>query len=332
MATVTVASPGQFLGTGDLLAGMYKIFAGEVLTAFRKNALTMDKHIVRTISNGKSAAFPAMGRTTAAYLAPGANLDDLRSKIVHNEKIIPIDGLLTTSQVITDIEEAMMNYDIRSEYARLMGEALAMYADGAVLAEVIKMVEAGVENIPGLGKGKAVEVVTAATDRGITAAMGTEVTKALLQVKKEMAENYVPEGDRYVFVTPEVYAALVMNLVNINRDYGGMGSIAEGNVLKIAGFPIIETPHLIMGGANKTGVLQGTGHEVPATIGGQPKDQLLFIAMHRSAVGTVKLKDLALEKARRAELQADMIVARYAMGHGGLRPEAAWLGVWKKKA
>ena len=331
MATVTVASPGQHLGAGDLLAGMYKIFAGEVLTAFRKATVTMDKHIVRTITNGKSAAFPAMGRTTAAYLAPGANLDDIRTKILHNERIIPIDGLLTTSQVITDIEEAMMNYDIRSEYARLMGEALAMYADGAVLAEVIKLVEAGVENIPGLGKGRTIEVITAAAERGITAEMGLEVTKALLQIKKEMAENYVPANDRWVFVTPETYAALVMNLVNINRDYGGMGSIAEGNILKIAGFPIIETPHLIMGGASPTGVLQGAGHNVPATIGGQPKEQLLFIAMHRSAVGTVKLRDLAIEKARRAELQADMLVARYAMGHGGLRPESAWLGVWKKK-
>lgn len=44
---------------------------------------------------------------------------------------------------------------------------------------------------------------------------------------------------------------------------------------------------------------------------------------HRSAVGTVKLKDMALERARRAEFQADQIIGKYAMGHGGLRPEAA---------
>nr|AAA72920.1 E.coli gene 10/human coagulation factor IX fusion protein [synthetic construct] len=33
----------------------------------------------------------------------------------------------------------------------------------------------------------------------------------------------------------------------------------------------------------------------------------------RSAVGTVKLRDLALERARRANFQADQIIAKYAM-------------------
>ena len=51
---------------------------------------------------------------------------------------------------------------------------------------------------------------------------------------------------------------------------------------------------------------------------------------HRSAVGTVKLKDLAMERARRAEYQADQIIAKYAMGHGGLRPEA--VGVFVQTA
>ena len=50
-----------------------------------------------------------------------------------------------------------------------------------------------------------------------------------------------------------------------------------------------------------------------------------------SAVGTVKLRDLALERARRANFQADQIIAKYAMGHGGLRPEAAGAVVFKVK-
>lgn len=32
-----------------------KLFSGEVITAFEKHTLTLDKHNVRTISNGKSA-------------------------------------------------------------------------------------------------------------------------------------------------------------------------------------------------------------------------------------------------------------------------------------
>ena len=332
MADVTVAAPGQLGGAGDRLAGMYKVFAGEVLTAFKQSTVTMDKHIVRTIQNGKSAAFPCMGRTTAAYLKPGKNLDDIRTKIDHNEVVIPIDGLLTTSQVITDIEEAMMNYDIRGEYARVMGEALAQSADKAVLAEALKLVAADKENIAGLGKGCAVLIETAAADKGITEAIGMQVVKGLMQIKAEMTTNDIPVNDRFVFVTPEVYASLVMSLTAINKDYGGLGSIADGGILKVAGFPIIETPRITQGGLDSANVLQGSGHDVPATIGGVAKENVLFVVMHRSAVGTVKLKDLAIEKARRAELQADMIVARYAMGHGGLRPEAAYCGMWKAKA
>ncbi|UAW07000.1 major capsid protein [Enterobacteria phage AH67C600_Q5] len=59
------------------------------------------------------------------------------------------------------------------------------------------------------------------------------------------------------------------------------------------------------------------------------KINVIGLFMHRSAVGTVKLRDLALERARRANFQADQIIAKYAMGHGGLRPEAAGAVVFK---
>ena len=141
-----------------------------------------------------------------------------------------------------------------------------------------------------------------------------------------MSQNYVPASDRYVFMTPVGVNALVASLVAINRDYGAVATITEGNVLRVAGFDIIETPHLTAGGAAKNdGVLQGDGHVFPAAYAAKA----VYIAMHRSAVGTVKLKDLALEKARRAEYQADMLVASYAMGHGGLRPEAVFMGATK---
>ena len=52
----------------------------------------------------------------------------------------------------------------------------------------------------------------------------------------------------------------------------------------------------------------------------------MYSQLHTSAVGTVKLRDLKLERARRAELQADMLAASYSVGHGGLRPEAAYMG------
>lgn len=323
MADVLVAQPGLIQGTTDTLGAYLKVFAGETLAAFSRASVTMGRHIVRTISSGKSAQFPVFGRADAAYLKPGKSLDDIRKNIPTGEKVIVIDGLLATSQVIPDIDEAMSHFDVRSEYTKQMGEALALKMDGSVLAEAAKMIVANKENLTGLGKGEIITKKIAAADIGVTEAEGKAIVQSLLEIKAKMSNNYVPESERYVFMTPEARTSLIASLVAINRDYGGIASITDANILRIAGFDIIECPHLTMGGAEvNDGLLQGEGHVFPT----EYKDKCAFIAMHKSAVGTVKLRDLKLERARRAELQADMLAASYSVGHGGLRPEAAYMG------
>lgn len=323
MADVTIATPGLNQSGTDNLARYLKVFAGETITAFERSSVTNGRHIVRSIASGKSAQFPVFGRATAAYLKSGKSLDDLRENIPGEEKNIVIDGLLTTSCLISDIDEALTHFDVRGEYSKQMGEALAQAADGAVLAEVAKLVVANKENITGLGKGEILKGTLAGEDIGVTKNMGLKLVEMLLNVKTKMSQNYVPATERYVFMTPTGVNALVASLVAINHDYGAVATITEGNVLRVAGFDIIETPHLTSGGAAvNDGLIQGDGHVFPS----EYKDNCVFLAMHRTAVGTVKLKDLAIERARRAEYQADMLVASYAMGHGGLRPEAAFMG------
>ena len=136
MADVTIAQPGLNQSGTDTLARYLKVFAGETITAFERASVTNGRHIVRSIASGKSAQFPVFGRATAAYLKSGKSLDDLRENIPGEEKIIQIDGLLTTSQLISDLDEALSHFDVRGEYSRQMGEALAYAADGAVLAEI----------------------------------------------------------------------------------------------------------------------------------------------------------------------------------------------------
>lgn len=48
----TISNPGQQLNVSDRRALFLKIFAGEVLTAFARTTVMMDKHIVRTINYG----------------------------------------------------------------------------------------------------------------------------------------------------------------------------------------------------------------------------------------------------------------------------------------
>lgn len=320
MAGVTnYQQQGAKQNTGDQLALFLKVFSGEVLTAFTRASKVMNNHMIKTIDSGKSTSFPVIGRGKAHYLPAGSNLDDLREAIPHNEVVINIDGLLTSDVLITDIFEAMNHYDVRGEYAKQLGEALAIAADGATVAEIAKLVKANTENITGLGKGVVVEK-TLTGGAGINYETGKAVIDGLLEMKAKWTTQYVPEEERFAYITPEVESAIITSKDAINRDYGAVASIVDGNIDKLCGFKIIAVPHLKAGGADKTGML-GTspeGHEFPTDYAGA-----LAVCAHRTAVATVKLKDLQLEHARRPELQADMIIAKNAVGHGGLRPEAS---------
>lgn len=320
MAGVTnYQQQGAKQNTGDQLALFLKVFSGEVLTAFTRASKVMNNHMIKTIDSGKSTSFPVMGRGKAHYLPAGSNLDDLREAIPHNEVVINIDGLLTSDVLITDIFEAINHYDVRGEYAKQLGEALAIAADGATVAEIAKLVKANTENITGLGKGIVVEK-TITGGAGINYETGKAVIDGLLEMKAKWTTQYVPEEERFAYITPEVESAIITSKDAINRDYGAVASIVDGNIDKLCGFKIIAVPHLKAGGADKTGML-GTspeGHEFPTDYAGA-----LAVCAHRTAVATVKLKDLQLEHARRPELQADMIIAKNAVGHGGLRPEAS---------
>lgn len=319
-----ISNPGQKLSAGDRDALFMKVFSGEVLTAFSRNSVMMSRHVVRTIDHGKSASFAIMGRTRAKYLTPGNSLDDQRKKMEHNERIIAIDGLLTADCLITDIDDAMNHYDVRVEYSRQLGEALAMGADCAVINEVANLADKKVtDNIPTnedvLGTGKAFEFVTGLpVDQ--SKEYGNKILEGLLAARAEMTKNYVPLNDRYCLLTPEGYSAVIKALMPDAANYQALFDPNSGKLQTICGFEVVEVPHLLNEGIDGKHALS----ETIKTAG------LQGIVFHRSAVGTVKLKDLAMERARRPEYQADQMIAKYAIGHGGLRPEA--VGIFVKQA
>lgn len=120
----------------------------------------------------------------------------------------------------------------------------------------------------------------------------------------------------------EEYYKLANATNAVNVDFSGRGSIAEGTVTKIAGIELVPVAHFVSANVN-SGVDQGS-----ATAGGsnpQAVDLSNYVALvsHPSAVGTVKLMDLAVEKEYDIRRQGTLMVAKYAMGHGVLRPEAA---------
>ena len=88
MSNATVSFLGKADNSGDDNALFLKVFSSEVLAAFARQNKMLGMTSVRTISQGKSAQFPAVGKTTAAYHTPGNEING--SVIKHNERVITI--------------------------------------------------------------------------------------------------------------------------------------------------------------------------------------------------------------------------------------------------
>lgn len=321
MPVVQIAHQGQIKGTGDILAQFLKVFAGEILVAYERSTKTGGRHITRNITSGKSAVFPILGRADCAYLSPGNSLDDQRKNINGNELTILIDGLLTSSQMLSDIEDTMSHFEVRGEYSTQMGEALAVACDGAVLAEIAKMAKSNLANLDELGKPSIIAKTAPASTPVISATLGQLYMDGIMEAKIKLDDNYTPATERYAYVTSDVIMALLNAKVISSRDYSDSGSITEGTATRLAGFELVQVTGMTNGGANAKDILQGDGHVFPADL----KATCKIICCHRTSVGTLNLKSVSFETARRIEYQADMIVAKLATGHKGLRPESVAL-------
>jgi hypothetical protein len=311
MANANVSEIGKVNNAGTADALFLKVFAGEVLTSFEQATVTADKHMIRTIANGKSAQFPVMGRSSATYHTPGNEITG--TDINHNEKVITINDLLLASHFIANIDEAKNHYDVRSVYSQEMGRALAFQMDKHVLQTMVQAAAASA-NVGDTGYA-AGTVITSANSGTQASALIT----ALFDAAEALDDAYVPSEGRYAFLKPEQYYLLANASNAINVDFSGRGSIADGSVPQLAGINLIKTPHL------PTSNVTGTGVDAGGASARQVVDasNTTAIVAHTSSVGTVKLMDLAVESEYDIRRQGTLMVAKYAMGHGVLRPEAA---------
>ena len=314
MANAVVSRLGQIDSTGDDKALFLKVFSGEVLTAFAENNVALERSQVRTISSGKTAQFPVFGKGGAGYHTPGTEI--VGSQVPHNEKLISIDDLLIADRFIANIDEAMNHYDVRAPYSRDVGRALAQAMDVNILRTGILNARLGPAVSGGFG---GTRIVSA--NSGTVAA---DLIAAAFAAAQAMDEKDVPDTDRYIFLRPQQYYLLVNSgHPLINRDFTpDNGSVGEGMVYKVAGFTIVKTNNLPNNNVGATETVGGITRAVPAAYRGN-FTTTRALCMHKTAVGTVKLMDLSTEMQYDIRRQGDLIVAKYACGHGSLRPEAA---------
>ena len=310
MSNATVSFLGKADNSGDDNALFLKVFSGEVLAAFQRRNQMLDMTMVRTISQGKSAQFPAIGKTTAAYHTAGNEITG--SVIKKNERVITIDDLLISDSFIAQIDEAKNHYDVRSIYSTEMGNALARTVDQHLLQLAILAAQASA-TVNGENGGA---VITDADAKTNAASLITSIFDAV----QTLDEKDVPEDDRFCIVPPSTYYNIVENDKILNRDFGGTNGVyADGKVLKVAGVNIVKSNTAVDAFTDQSGT-SSTGEN--NTYNGDFSNTAAVV-FHKSAIGTVKLMDLAMESEYDIRRQGTLMVAKMALGHGILRPEAA---------
>ena len=336
---ITPSRLGQSMGAGDTDALFLKVFGNEVLAAFEEANVMKELHTIRTISSGKSAQFPVLGTATAKYHTPGQDVFDAGNSyttaIKHRERVINIDDVLIAATSIANIDELKNHYDVRATYSSELGRALAKRFDLATLRTLAAAAETddAARSNPDAAQGTRIDL---GTTTGAPANLSTAAN--IIQTFRVMAqtldEKHVPSDGRFAILTPELYYLLTgSDNIAINRDFGGSGAVASGSIPQLLGIKIYSSPHIA-----DIAVSDVSGDDVNAK--NNPFDDaegssdakgyldagldvLQFLGGHTSAIGTVKLMDLAVESEYSMQKQSTLMLAKYAMGHGILRPDAA---------
>ncbi len=316
MSDANVTRLGQINGAGAVDATFAKIYAGEVLTSFEKATVMADRHMIRSIDSGKSAAFPATGLIDAFYHTPGSEL--MGQKVNQSEVLIHIDDLLVSDAYFANIDEAKNHYDMRSIVTTEQGRKLAQVMDRHLL-QVGVLAARAANAVSGLPGGS----IILQSESGMPASAdflnnGDHLAAALFAAAQKFDEKDVPEEDRCAFVKPAQYYKLVQAEKTINRDFGGAGAYSDGKVYRVAGIEIVKTNNL-----PTTNITAGTeaGGE-PARYAGDFSKTAMLV-MQKQAIGTVKLLDLGLDAGYDPRRQAHFVISKYAVGHGILRPQAS---------
>jgi hypothetical protein len=335
MPIPNLSRPGQVNAANAVDALFLKQFSGEVMTAFEQANVMIPLTTVRTITNGKSAQFPSVGIAQAGYHTPGTDLLDngafTGTSFKQAEATITIDDLLVSTTFIPEIEELENHYDVRSIYSTEMGRALAYTADKQLIQLAAKAATAAnainddhpLPNRP-------------ITDTGLAnATLGTAV-EAFIGACYTAAARFdavnIPKENRYCIVNPDAFYKLyrsgitdVAKAVLLNKDINGGGNGTLGmpsDSLEIAGIKVLKsnhTPYADLSTAGNDGDNVNTGpakYQIDA-------QKIVTTFFTTQAIGTLKLMDLSMQSEYRIDRQGTLLVARYAMGHGILRPECA---------
>lgn len=284
-----------------------KVWSGEILSAFAERNIMLPLVRRKTIANGKTAQFPVSGKADAAYHVPGVEM--LGTQVIKfAERTINVDPALISDTFIAHIDEVLSHYDARSEHTLQLARALARTTDKQLLQLVVLAARAA-STITGGNGGDVINDTDLDTD-------GDAIYDALFTAQQIMDEKDIPEEGRVAVFKPAQFKLLASSTKVHDMDWGGTGSIAEGDVHRLAGFRVLKSNNVpTTNVAEANPAPYNTYHgDFSDTVG---------VCFQSEAVGVVELRDLVMESEYQVSRQGTLLVAKKVQGAGILRPDCA---------
>ena len=346
---------GEFNFTGNRLGSnnssadkrelFLKVFSGEIISQYETKCVMKDLVRTRSIATGKSASFPLYGAATAKWHTPGDNILEAASGYLTNfkyaERILTLDNMLTANTLISDVDELINHWDVRSPIATELGRALAYAYDRFAMstfwaaANAVSPISATSAN----GTALAGQIIT----KGTTDPTGTQIVDSLYEAQIALDNKDVPTDGRFCVVRPEQYQALLASPISLatsprfSKDFGsGVGDVSKGTAaaVEIAGFRVLKSnlfprvnlaANALFTDTNAVSDVYGTnGVGYGGTVSTANSMALAWgICGHADAIGCVKKFDVTTEMERKIEYQGTLVVSKMMAGFGVLRPECA---------
>ena len=312
MAASVPTRLGQVNGAGANDALFLKMYAGMVLAAFTRKNQFESRAFIKTITAGKSASFPAIGRSTAAYHTVGSELTG--NAINQNEVIITTDGQLVAHEFVAEWDELVNHFETQSIIAAEQGKALATLQDEHLLIELYNGSQAAA-TVTGLAGGSTI------TDANLISATDTTRVQALIDAFRVSAqtldENDAPDEGRFAVLRPIDYYLLVNTAQTngfsaINADFKGEGSLADGSIFRIDGIDIVKTNNLLASNTGTSG--NYTYHNAIMT-------NVAGLVGVNKCVGVTKLQSIRSTRHDDPRRLGELLVSRQVCGIKALRPE-----------
>lgn len=290
-----------------------EVFSGMVLTSFDRKNIALNLITTMSIQNGSSTNFPLIARSldNSDEVANYVIGDDVSTQAIPvKERVINITAPTYYALSISKLEEKLLNFGVRAELSKQMGEALAVTLDKLAFSQVLVASQTSGTIGGSVMQPDGSEVNNDAISTGATPEdKGDALFAALFEANTLLKQKDVTSEPIFV-TTPANFNYLVQSGKGVHRDYtSGNGGVDTGTIMQIAGINITWSNNLPV----------GTSVDV-ATVA--KKLQGLLFA--KGAVAMVKLNDVVTEiDSLPTKIGQDLIKSYYWNGFGVLNPSEA---------